>query len=109
MKVAAIQMNTGDDVSANLQSVLTLTAEAAQNKAEIVAFPENMLYMGSDKFFDFEFEGKEITALRNAAKTHNLYLLAGSIPESIENDERHYNTSLLFSPDGNELVRYRNY
>jgi len=107
MKVAAIQMNSGDDVSANLQCVLSLTAEAAENNAEIVAFPENMLYIGSDKFFDFEFEGEEITALRNAAKTHNLYLLAGSIPERIENDERHYNTSLLFSPDGNELVRYR--
>jgi len=56
MKVAAIQMNTGDDVSANLQRVLSLTAEAAKNKAEIVAFPENMLYIGSGKYFDFEFE-----------------------------------------------------
>lgn len=107
MKVAAIQMNSGDDVAVNLQRVLSLTAEAAENNAEIVAFPENMLYIGSDEFFDFEFEGEEITALSNAAKTHDLYLLAGSIPERIENDERHYNTSLLFSPDGSELVRYR--
>ena len=107
MKVAAIQMNSKDDVAANLQSALSLTAKAAENRAEFVAFPENLLYIGSDKFFDFEVDGEEITALRNAARDYNLYLLAGSIPERIENDERHYNTSLLFSPDGNELVRYR--
>jgi len=107
MKVAAIQMNSNDDVSANLQSALSLIAEAAENSAEFVAFPENMLYIGSDKFFDFEVDGVEITALRDAAKDNNLYLLAGSIPERIEGDERHYNTSLLYSPDGSELVRYR--
>jgi len=107
MKVAAIQMNSKDDVSANLQSALSLTAEAAENGAEFVAFPENMLYIGSDKFFDFEINGEEINALRSAAKDNNLYLLAGSIPERIEGDERHYNTSLLFSPDGSELARYR--
>ena len=107
MKVAAIQMNSNDDVSANLQSALSLIAEAAENSAEFVAFPENMLYIGSDKFFDFEVDGVEITALRDAAKDNNLYLLAGSIPERIEGDERHYNTSLLYSPDGGELVRYR--
>ena len=107
MKVAAIQMNSNDNVSANLQSALSLIAEAAENSAEFVAFPENMLYIGSDKFFDFEVDGVEITALRDAAKDNNLYLLAGSIPERIEGDERHYNTSLLYSPDGSELVRYR--
>jgi len=107
MKVAAIQMNSGDDVPANLKSALSLIDEAAENGAEFVAFPENMLYIGNDKFFDFEIDGDEVSALRASAKDNNLYLLAGSIPERIENDEKHYNTSLLFSPDGSELVRYR--
>ena len=35
------------------------------------------------------------------------YLLAGSIPEVVESTEKYYNTSLLFSPEGQLLATHR--
>ena len=48
-----------------------------------------------------------LTACADAAKRHGVYLVAGSIWESIPGDERTYNTSVLFGPEGERLALYR--
>ena len=46
MKVAAVQMVSTPDVSANLQAAARLLAQAAQHGAELVVLPEYFCVMG---------------------------------------------------------------
>jgi predicted amidohydrolase len=46
MKVAAIQMTSGHDIDANLESAGRLLAEAARQNSVLAALPENFAFMG---------------------------------------------------------------
>src|SRR2546423_1060299 len=46
MKVAAIQMTSGPDVTANLEQARALLEEAAGRGARLAALPENFSFMG---------------------------------------------------------------
>ena len=49
MKVAAIQMNSSDSVSDNLDLLDSLLGEAAQQGNNLVLLPENFAFMGHPK------------------------------------------------------------
>jgi nitrilase len=46
MKVAAIQMTSGPDVTANLEQARALLEDAAGRGARLAALPENFSFMG---------------------------------------------------------------
>jgi len=46
MKVAAIQMTSGPEVTANLEQARALLEEAAARGARLAALPENFSFMG---------------------------------------------------------------
>jgi predicted amidohydrolase len=48
-----------------------------------------------------------VRALARWAREERVWLLGGTFPETIPGDERVYNTSVVFSPDGKEVARYR--
>ena len=104
---AAIQMDSQADVASNLSSALRLIEEAASKSAQLICLPENFLYMGPQPYPKFTIESPELLALRAAARKYHAYLLAGSIPEMVEGEKRHHNTSILFDQGGNEIARYR--
>jgi predicted amidohydrolase len=107
---AAVQLCAGTDKKANLDKAEALVAEAAQRGARLVALPEVFSWRGSS---GDEFSGAEPvpgpTTERCAAwaRTHRIYLLAGSIYEAIRGERKAHNTSLLFGPNGELLARYR--
>ena len=85
MRVAAIQMNSGPDVPANLELVDRLLADAAADGCRLVALPENFALMperGGDKASHAEEPGNGPiqTFLSEAAARHRLWIVAGSIP-----------------------------
>jgi deaminated glutathione amidase len=108
LRVAAVQLNSTDDVARNLATAERLVREAAADGAELVALPEkwNMLAAGEDLAAAAEsLDGPSLTAARGWARTLGVHLLAGSVAERAEG--RAFNTSVLIGPDGEDLAVYR--
>lgn len=108
-RVAAIQMNSTPDVDQNIAQAKALLDEALRHDPNIVAFPENMLLF-SDEAKDYVANaqtprGQLIQILQEWAAEADVWLLAGSLPMK-GNAEKVYNTSILFSPEGDLYARY---
>ncbi len=85
MRVAAIQMNSGPDVGANLQLAERLLAEAADGGCALAVLPENFALMplqGRDKADHAEQpgEGPIQAFLSRAAADNALWIVGGSMP-----------------------------
>jgi len=85
MRVAAIQMNSGADVSANLRLADQLLADAAADGCTLAVLPENFALMperGRDKakISEAPGEGPIQAFLSEASKRHHLWIIAGSMP-----------------------------
>ncbi len=109
-----IQLSSQDDVSLNLAKAQALVREAASEGAELVALPENFAFLGdeADKRRHAESTVDEspgpITASIVAlAREHGVWVVAGGMPEKSQDPERPFNTSLLVSPTGEIVARYR--
>jgi len=110
MRVAAIQMTSTDDLSANLRATRGLVATAADSGAEFIALPENFAFLrreGSAFPCAQGFDGEIVGCLMSLAREHAVWLLGGSFPEAIAGDERVHNTSVLVSPAGALVAWYR--
>jgi predicted amidohydrolase len=109
LRVAAVQMNSGADKTANLDSALALIDRAAADGARLVALPEVWSYLGPDEGNRDNAEpipGPTIDRLAERARRHQIYLHAGSIQESRAGDPRLLNTTAVLGPDGEILAQY---
>jgi predicted amidohydrolase len=103
-------MNSREDKGKNLATAMALVAEAVASGAEFVALPENFIFLGPQDREIASAEpipGLSTEPLAALARKHGIYLLAGSILECVAGEEKVYNTSVLFGPDGTEVARYR--
>jgi predicted amidohydrolase len=116
MRAAVVQLSSQDDVSKNLERACALIGEAARAGAEIVGLPENFAFMGEEqhKREIAESTGEDGTdpgpitkAITAAARDHGVWIVAGGMPEASGDAARPYNTSLLVSPEGRIVARYR--
>lgn len=110
MRVAIVQLCSGDNLPENLDRARQGVMEAARRGAELVALPENFAFMrreGSVFPCAQGPDGELLTFLSELARDSGTWLLGGSFPERIEGDSRVYNTSLVYSPGGEEIARYR--
>ncbi|MBI3076988.1 MAG: carbon-nitrogen hydrolase family protein [Deltaproteobacteria bacterium] len=101
-RVAAIQPHAyrGGEEPRNLPEALRYLGDAADQGAQVICFPEGYPgpYSGPLTF-------DPLPALREAAKAHGVYLVAGGLePEA---PEVLYNTLTLIGPEGEILGRYR--
>ena len=107
---AAVQMNSRDDKTANVNRAVELVEEAAERGAKLVALPEffNCLTHWDELVANAEvIPGPTSERMSALAARLQITLLAGSIGEMGAEPRRAYNTSLLFGPDGQLLSRYR--
>ena len=93
MKVAAIQMVSGQDAQANLAQALQLIEQAAHAGAELVGLPEYFCLIGQhdgDKLAIQEplGHGPLQDALAQAAKQHGIWLAGGTLPITADKPER---------------------
>ena len=84
-KVAAIQMNSGAEVAANLALADRLLGDAAADGCALAVLPENFALMpvhGRDKADHAEVpgDGPVQAFLADAAKRHGLWIIGGSMP-----------------------------
>ncbi len=114
MRVAAIQMNSGADVTANLVQADKLLSEAAGDGCAMAVLPENFALMaerGRDKARVAEEpgEGPIQDFLSDASQRYGLWIIAGSMPlVSPEiGAERVYGACPVYDPAGNLQAIYR--
>jgi len=107
---AAVQMLASSNKEANLEEAANWVRTAHAKGAKLVVLPEVFNWRGAreDQRASAEpIPGSTSTLMASLARELGIYLLAGSILESTGGDNKVYNTSLLFSPEGNLLAKYR--
>ena len=112
MRVAAVQLCSGDDLERNLREAEGWVREAAGRGAQLVALPEMFAYLrreGQPFPHAQPVEGPITAAVSGWARELGLWILAGSIAEQSAEagEERVFNTSALIAPDGSIAARYR--
>ena len=110
MRAAAVQLNSTADVDANVDSAERLVREAAVAGAELVVLPEkwSLLATGDELLERAEpIDGPAVSAARSWARELGITLLAGSISERLEAEEKLANTSILIDADGEIVATYR--
>ena len=108
LKLALCQMNVIDDKEENLMKASSMITAGSKN-ADFIVLPEmfNCPY-SNDKFIEYceaENDSYTLNIISKLAKSNQVYILAGSIPEK-ENDEL-YNTSYLFNQKGEIIAKHR--
>ena len=108
LKIALVQMLVSPDKEKNVETACLKVSEAAQMGVEMVVLPEMFNCPYSNDFFRSFAEpkgGKTWQALSECASKNDVLLVAGSIPELDE--ERVFNTSFVFDPNGAQIARHR--
>lgn len=111
IRVAAIQMISGTDPQANIQTMRRLVKEAAERGAAWVLLPEYWPIMGekdTDKlaFAEADGNGPLQTALSQAAQENNIVLFGGSIPLQSPDPDKVLNTMQVYDRTGALIGSY---
>ncbi len=107
---AVVQLTSTDDPGASLDRALAGIDRAADLGAQVIALPETVHFIGPEaqkRDIAEPLDGPTFTALADKARARQVFLLAGSLPERSTDPERPYNTSVLFSPEGQRRAVYR--
>jgi len=109
--VAALQMTSGADVTANLSTAERLLRAAAECGACVAVLPENFAFMGRrdrDKLDVAEAPGHGPIQDRLAALAleTRLWVIAGTMPLKLPDEQRVAAASLVFAADGRCVARY---
>jgi len=112
MRVAAIQMNSGPDVEANLKLAGGLLAAAAADGVQLAVLPENFALMpnkGRDKSAHAESVGSGPIQdfLAAASRQHQIWIVAGSMPLTSPEPHRVYGACPVYDATGEVQACYR--
>ena len=104
-------MNCGNDVARNFAVIDDLLAEASARDVSLALLPENSVFMGEadeDKLAHAEEPGNGPiqTFLADAAKRHDLFLVAGSIPFKSTVPGKCYGACVAFDKKGHKVATY---
>lgn len=107
--VAAVQMNSGDDVNANLVVAAQLIQQAKDAQAKIVVLPE-MFAIFSDqekiRIKENYGSGKIQDFLAEQAIKHGIWIVGGTIPLSLNHSPKVRAACLVFNAQGKCVARY---
>lgn len=107
--IAVLQMNSGEDKAANIETALRLIDEAATTGARMVVLPEIWTYLGNEEGnrANAEFIPGPVTdALAQKARQHGIYVHGGSILEKRDGEPKLFNTAVVFDPTGQIVAKY---
>jgi deaminated glutathione amidase len=110
MRAAVVQLNSKDEYDRNLEVAERLVRGAAADGAELVVLPEKWTVLGSPEAIRSSAEpldGPALGAAAEWARELGIFLVAGSVPEILPDQERLANTSVMFGPDGERRATYR--
>jgi len=113
LRVAAVQLQSQDNVEQNLEVCRRLLGDARRDGAQLVLLPENFAYFGdpagkqrcAERLADTA--GAIQGALSELARAAEVFLVAGGFPEASGDPLRPFNTALAYGPDGRLICSYR--
>lgn len=110
-KIAAIQMASGTNVSANLIEASKQITSAAQAGAKLIVLPENfavMVFKDADqiKIAEEDGTGPIQDYLSEQAKKNNVWLISGTIPIKSALENKVYAACLVYNEKGERVSRY---
>ncbi|PNF42006.1 Omega-amidase NIT2 [Cryptotermes secundus] len=108
-RLALIQLAVGEDKAENVKRALSFIKKAKENGSYLIALPECFNSPYGTKFFPKYAElipsGQTSSSLSQAAKEHQIYLVAGSIPE--KDGDKLYNTCTVWNPSGELVTKHQ--
>ena len=108
LKIGLIQMQVENNKNKNLMKASQLVNKISSKNPDIVILPEMFSCpYNSDSFPIYAEEENDYSFnyLSNIAKTNNIYLVSGSIPE--KDADKIYNTSYVFNRKGEKIAKHR--
>ena len=110
-RVAAIQMASGPNVTANLQEAQRLIELAAATGARIIALPEYFPIMGMQdtdkvKVRERDGDGPIQSFLAGEARRHKVWIVGGSLPLEAGTPDKVRNSCLVYNQAGERVARY---
>jgi predicted amidohydrolase len=105
-----VQLNSNEDKERNLEVAGTLVRGAAKDGAELIVLPEKFNVLGGvDQMSEGAepLDGPTLRWARSLAAELGVWIVAGSIVERLEAQEKLRNTSALVGPDGEIESVYR--
>ena len=96
MRAAAVQLNSRGDKDRNLEVAERLVRDAASDGADLIALPEKWNVLGEPEVLiegGEPLDGPTMNACREWARELGINLIAGSIVERVEGQEKLSNTS----------------
>src|SRR5262245_21219085 len=110
MRATAIQLNSDEDKSRNLAIAEPLLRDATADGSELIVLPEKWNVLGSPEDLHAGAEpvpGPTTDWAAGMCRELGVWVVAGSIVERVEGDDKLRNTSLLISPEGEIRGAYR--
>lgn len=110
-RIAAVQMVSGEDVGANLQTAARLVRFAAGRGARLVLLPEYWPVLSMDEACKLRVaeppgDGPIQTFLAALARDESVWLVAGTIPLATADPQHVRNSCLVFDDRGRQVARY---
>ncbi|SEK95394.1 nitrilase [Colwellia chukchiensis] len=112
LQLCAIQMSSGINLDENIADIAAQLATLEPAQQQMVLLPECCLYFGGQYNAQLSLalasQGTQTLTHRLAklAQEYNVFLVAGSIPVPVPNQQKFTNSCFVFSPDGEALGRY---
>jgi len=113
LKIALIQLNTGNNINKNIVNACSMVKESIEKGADFILLPELFNFRDSvtvEYLYNNIAEsvpGKSLLPLMDMAKEFNVNILAGSIYERCNTSKKIYNTSVVINNKGRIICKYR--
>ncbi len=109
--IAALQMTSGADVAQNLDTAERLLGAAARSGACLAVLPENFAFMGTTEqqrraIAERVDDGPIQAELARMARAAGLWVIAGTLPLVVPDDDRPANACLVYDAAGRRVARY---
>lgn len=112
MRIAVVQMNSGDNKAANLRQAELFIQKAAKKGCDLVSFSENFLMMAAThqdllKAAENRRSSPSLRTLHHLAHKLKIWIHAGSVPIKTSNPNKVWNMSVLMGPKKSQLWHYQ--
>ena len=109
MKVACIQLSSGENYNKNCKQIIYFINQAIRKKADLIITPETTSIITSDKkkLFKNSYPMKQdplVKDIKKISKKNKKWILIGSLP--IKDRRKLRNRSIMISPKGNIAAYY---